>query len=261
MSANANNANDVPRYLIADDSPLSLKWLSKILQSMGPCEIVEAGDGLEAVRKLASEGERIDAIISDLRMPNMNGLELLKEVRLAKTSAPQNIPFFIVTGFAERSLAGLALGLDVDAFLARPVKKQALNRHLIRTSGELRAAKSPAEALATYGDVDPTLDALLDESLPAAAAATPTAPAATQTNGSVAALDERLAELESVPEGALLARDAVNSAGAVLLRAGETMTGSLKAVLMSYAEIDESLAKVWVAGATESHSLPSQTPA
>ena len=248
------NANDVPRYLIADDSPLSLKWLGQILQSMGACEIVEASDGLAAIERLASEGGRIDAVISDLRMPNMNGLELLKEVRLARTSAPQNIPFFIVTGFAERSLAGLALGLDVDAFLARPVKKQALSRHLIRTCGERRAAKSRDEALATYGDVDPTLDALPDVRLSAGTSAPSIAPVAKRQNGSIA-LDEWLSELESVPEGALLARDAVNGAGAVLLKAGERMTASLKAVLMSYAEIDESLAKVWVSGVEESPAL------
>lgn len=258
MSANENEA---PRYLIADDSPLSLKWLGQILQNMGPCEIVEASDGFEAIGRLASEAGRIDAIVSDLRMPNMNGLELLKEVRLARTGAPQNIPFFIVTGFAERSLAGLALGLDVDAFLARPVKKQALSRHLIRTSGERRAAKSSDEALATYGDVDPTLDALPGKSRSAQARAGLIAPVATQQNGSVAVLDERLAELESVPEGALLARDAVNGAGAVLLKAGERMTASLKAVLMSYAEIDESLAKVWVSGATDSPTLVSRSSA
>lgn len=234
-----------PSYLIVDDSPLSLKWLSQILRSIGPCEIVEATDGREAVERLEAAGERVDAIVSDLRMPNMNGLEFLKEVRLARTGAPQSIPFFIVTGYAERALAGLALGLDVDAFLARPVKMQALKRHLIRTCAERRSVKSPAEALATYGDVDLSL-ALVPEI--AAEAAGPEPMPAAQPDIPVDAVTEQLVSLDSVREGAHLARDAVNSTGAVLLKAGEEVTANLKAVLMSYAEIDNSLSKVWVSG-------------
>jgi CheY-like chemotaxis protein len=180
----------------------------------------------------------------------MNGLELLREVRLARSGARQNVPFFIVTGFAERTLAGLALGLDVDAFLARPVKQQALNRHLIRTcSGRRRVEKSPAEAQAAYADVDLTAVAPSRESRFAGDPQVGQLPEAFQSSASVAVLDKRLVALENVPDGAHLARDAVNSAGLVLLKAGEEITVGLKAVLMSYAEIDESLAKVWVQSA------------
>lgn len=240
-----DSVSNVPCYLIIDDSPLSLKWLAQILQSIAPCKIIDATDGVEAMDKLASDGEDIDAIISDLRMPRMNGLELLKQVRLAETGARQSIPFFIVTGFAERELAGLALGLDVDAFLARPVKKQALSRHLIRTSTARRADKSPSEARAAYAEVDLTSTMAPGQSF---AKEPPAAQIEESTfdPGLVAVLDERLVALETVNDGTPLARDAVNSAGTVLLKAGEEITAGLKAVLMSYAEIDESLAKVWV---------------
>lgn len=243
MSANAIES---PCYLIVDDSPIGLKWLAQILQNIGSCVIIEASDGLVAVEKLAAAGDRVDAIISDLQMPNMNGLALLKEVRLARTGAIQSIPFFIVTGLSERALAGLALGLDVDAFLARPPKMQALSRHLARTLGGRRQARTAAEAQAIYGNVDLALAMLPDRGL-AVEATVPCAISIREpANGYVAALDERLVSVESVPEGAHLARDAVNGAGAVLLRAGEEMTASLKAVLMSYAEIDQSMSKVWV---------------
>ena len=236
-----------PTYLIVDNSPLSLKWHDRVLRNIGSCEVIEASDGTVAIERLATAGARVDAIISDLRMPNMNGLELLKQVRLARTGAIQNVPFLIVTDFAERACAGLALSLDVDAFLARPVKQRALNRHLVRTRAERRAVKTAVEAEATYGSVDLTGLILphdpLDEQAeaPAAAEEPDTAP-----HGPATADDGRLLPLASVPEGTRLARDAVNSAGAVLVRAGEEITGSLKAVLLSYAEIDESLANVWV---------------
>lgn len=167
------------------------------------------------------------------------------EVRLAKTGARQNVPFFIVTGFAERELAGLALGLDVDAFLARPVKKQALNRHLLRTSAGRREDKSRAQAQAAYGEIDLT-SAMLSGNGLAAEPQPLNVCGPMEGNASVVVLDERLVALEGVKDGTRLARDAVNSAGTVLLRAGEEITAGLKAVLMSYAEIDESLSKVRV---------------
>ncbi len=230
-------------YLVVDDSPINLKWMANILQSIGPCDIEEASDGEEAIERLRDVGHDINAVITDLRMPKMNGLELLREVRLGRTDAPQSIPFFVVTGYAERAFAGLALGLDVDAFLARPVKKQALQRHIIRTCAERRAVKSTAEAQAIYGDIDLSLAALKD--LETTEEPTPADKAPAAPNGKPA--DAGLIALAHVPEGAFLARDAVNSAGAVLLKAGEEITSSLKAVLMSYAEIDDSLAEVWVA--------------
>jgi CheY-like chemotaxis protein len=237
-----------PCYLIVDDSPLNLQWLARTLANIGPCEIIQASDGLEAVDKLASTRGRIDAIISDFRMPRMNGLELLKEVRLARTGARQSTPFLIVTSFSERALAGLALGLDVDAFLARPIKKQALDRHLTRTCAERRVDKSAAEARSTYADVDLSLSAISDAEPSAAAVGDTGAPTSQggQPGASVAVLDEKLVALETVPEGARLTRDAINTVGSVLVKAGEPITGSLKAVLLSYSEIDESLAKVWV---------------
>jgi len=231
-----------PCYLIVDDSVLSLRWLSQILKGIGPCEIVEAEHGVEAIEKLASAGDRFEAIISDFRMPVMNGLELLKEVRLARTGAAQSVPFFIITGFAERPLAGLALGLDVDAFLARPVKKEALKRHLIRTCAERRRDKTLAEAEAAYGDVDLSL-----AMAPGAQPAELPKPQASPSDAAATVNGERLMALKNVPEGAHLARDAVNATGAVLLSAGEEITAGLKAVLMSYAEVDKSLAEVWVA--------------
>lgn len=237
-----------PCYLIVDDSPLNLRWLAQILRSIGPAETLHASDGVEAVERLASVGGRVDAIISDLQMPKMNGLELLKEVRLARTGGQQSTPFLIITSFTERAYAGLALGLDVDAFLARPVKRHALGRHLSRVCTERRSVRSAAEAHATYGDVDLSLAATAAEepfALPPPCGTT--APLEeTHQDGTVVLLEERHMPLESVPQGAILARDAANSAGAVLLKAGEELTASLRAVLMSYAEIDESLAKVWV---------------
>lgn len=67
-----------PRVLLVDDEPLLLKSLSAVLEANGfVCRT--AGDGFEALRRLRDTPP--DIIISDLRMPNMSGFELLAIIR------------------------------------------------------------------------------------------------------------------------------------------------------------------------------------
>ncbi len=67
------------KILIVDDQDSMRKALSKIIQELGVKDIVEADDGDTALPKLKEE--KIDAIISDVHMKRMSGIELLKAVR------------------------------------------------------------------------------------------------------------------------------------------------------------------------------------
>ena len=64
--------------LVVDDEQISRNILVKIVQREG-YEAEEAADGVEALAKL--KDRRFDYIISDIKMPNMDGMQLLKEVK------------------------------------------------------------------------------------------------------------------------------------------------------------------------------------
>jgi len=66
------------RILIADDSPSMRQLVSFSLEDAG-YEVLTAADGTEALEKL--KGNSIDMIITDLNMPKMNGIELIKKLR------------------------------------------------------------------------------------------------------------------------------------------------------------------------------------
>ncbi len=68
--------------LIVDDSSTMRKIISRSLRQAGLSvdEIFEAGDGIEGLSLLAS-GKSVDLILSDINMPNMDGLEFIKSVR------------------------------------------------------------------------------------------------------------------------------------------------------------------------------------
>lgn len=79
--------------LIVDDSKTMRDMVSYTLTSAG-FEVVQAGDGKEAVSKL-SNGSKPDLVVTDLNMPDMDGITLIKEIR--KMPAHKYTPILMLT--------------------------------------------------------------------------------------------------------------------------------------------------------------------
>ena len=105
------------KLLIVEDSATMRSMLSTVLEELGvPVKVTEASSGFEALRQLPTDD--FDLIVTDINMPDINGLEL---VSFAKRSAKYaSVPLVIVsTEGAERDRAkGLELG--ADAYLVKP---------------------------------------------------------------------------------------------------------------------------------------------
>ena len=113
----------MPRILIVEDSPTMRSLLTSSLEELdGPVKIVEVGSGFEALRHLPRE--RFDLIVTDINMPDINGLELVSFVK--NHAAYREIPLVIVsTEGAERDRdKGLELG--AEAYLVKPFEPEAL---------------------------------------------------------------------------------------------------------------------------------------
>jgi two-component system chemotaxis response regulator CheY len=107
----------VPRILIVEDSPTMRSLLSSSLETLeGPVKIVEVASGFEALRHLPRE--RFDLIVTDINMPDINGLELVSFVKTNPTY--RDIPLVIVSteGSARDRDKGLELG--ANAYLVKP---------------------------------------------------------------------------------------------------------------------------------------------
>ncbi len=83
------------KILIVDDSSTMRKIVTRSLRQAGweDCEILEAGDGQEALDLLATTP--VDLILSDINMPNMDGMEFLRQK--ATIPAIQGIPVVMIT--------------------------------------------------------------------------------------------------------------------------------------------------------------------
>ena len=76
--------------LIVDDSSTMRKLISRSLRQAGLSidDILEAGDGIEGLNVLQTSGKNVNLILSDINMPNMDGLEFVKAVRANGYSMP-----------------------------------------------------------------------------------------------------------------------------------------------------------------------------
>ena len=106
------------RVLIVDDEASVRRVMAAVLAQLGlPCETATGGE--EALRFL--ETRQIDAVISDLQMPGMSGMELLAKV---KRSYPHLI-FLVVTGVDDIRVGIEAMRLGADDYLVKPLQVDA----------------------------------------------------------------------------------------------------------------------------------------
>lgn len=97
-----------------------LLTLKRLLTKEG-YRIFPAQNGTEAIDLLSSANFEFDLIISDLKMPNMNGIEVIKEIRrLVSDKRKKPIPEIIITGFAKEEIYLDALKLKAAAYIDKP---------------------------------------------------------------------------------------------------------------------------------------------
>ncbi len=111
------------KILVVDDFTTMRKVVRNLLKQSGYENIVEAEDGVSALRVLKSQ--KIDFIISDWNMPNMTGLELLKAVR-ADSEVAQT-PFLMVTAEALQENVVAAVKAGVNNYIVKPFTAEVLN--------------------------------------------------------------------------------------------------------------------------------------
>jgi len=104
--------------LLVDDSSTMRKIVSRSLRQAGLDfgEIYEAGDGVEALAML--EKEKIDIVLSDINMPNMNGIEFLREK--ANRPGVKDIPVLMISTETGEDIIGEAKSLGAKGSIKKP---------------------------------------------------------------------------------------------------------------------------------------------
>lgn len=121
------------KILVVDDFSTMRKIIKNLLKQAGYKNIVEAEDGGAALKVL--ESEKVDFIISDWNMPNMNGLEFLKAVRANSESS--SLPFLMVTAEGLKENVVLAVKAGVSNYIVKPFTAEVLDEKIEKIIAKL----------------------------------------------------------------------------------------------------------------------------
>ncbi len=104
--------------LVVEDSPMMRQLLVFALSRVKNLKVTEADDGVDGLRKLA--GNKFDLILTDINMPIMDGLKLVKRVR--SDPMHKETPIIIITTEGSTEDRQRALQLGANAYIMKPIQ-------------------------------------------------------------------------------------------------------------------------------------------
>lgn len=128
------------KILVIDDEQPTLNMFRLLLAAYG-YEILTAANGAEGLEVF--ERERPSVVLTDIKMPVMDGIEVLKRIKELDPHAE----VIVITGHGDMDLAIRALNLDATDFINKPVQRVALSQALKRAEERIAIAKSKAEEI------------------------------------------------------------------------------------------------------------------
>lgn len=114
------------KFLVVDDSPTMRRIVTNALGEIGYSDVVEAGDGQEAMQQLTAAS--FDFLVTDWNMPNMNGLELTEAVRQHADYA--SLPILMVTTRGMKEDVMSAMHAGVNNFMVKPFTPEVLREKI-----------------------------------------------------------------------------------------------------------------------------------
>ena len=249
--------------LVVDDVEVVRNSATAILRRNGFSNASSAGSAAEVLELFRLGGTPPDCVISDFNMPDMTGLQLLKLLRTGVAKVPRGVPFALLTGYAERPLVRLAVQLDADAFLAKPLEAKALVGHVTQLLHRGPRNDSELHPVDHYESIDvdtPVSHIVLEQSESQSDHSGPGSSSDRiqdpQKGSRVANIlaEEKVFIGQEVPladltEGVRLARDLHYIGGRRLLRSGERLKERTISRLRSLSDIGEIPESIWIVSA------------
>lgn len=113
---------DLHQYsaLIVDDDPINLEVGTKLLSRTGIRTISES-NGLDALLSIQNASGKIDVILTDIRMPGMDGLEVARQIRQMPFPSVQKVPIIAMTVNDSEENIKKSLDAGINAYLIKPI--------------------------------------------------------------------------------------------------------------------------------------------
>jgi two-component system chemotaxis response regulator CheY len=112
----------MPKVIMTADDSASVRQMVSFTLKQNGYDVVEAVDGNDALAKLS--GQKVDMLITDLNMPNMNGIDLIKGVRAGGLN--KFIPIIMLTTESQDSKKGEGKAAGATGWIVKPFKPEQL---------------------------------------------------------------------------------------------------------------------------------------
>ena len=136
------------KILIVDDEPDIVEFISYNLKNKGYL-IATANDGVQAIRK--AKEFRPDLILMDVMMPNKDGMEAVRELRMLPEFEDTAIIFLTALNDEKYEIEGLKIG--ADDFISKPIKPEVLATRIAATLRRFKKEENQEQKL-TFGDLE-----------------------------------------------------------------------------------------------------------
>ncbi len=125
------------RILLVEDNVINQKVASLMLKKKGH-EVITVNNGREAIETLAEQ--EFDAVLMDVQMPEMDGLQTTAAIRAAEEGTDRHLPILAVTAHALRGDREHCLDAGMDGYLSKPIQ----SAQLMKALEEVLLAARPA---------------------------------------------------------------------------------------------------------------------
>lgn len=116
--------------LLVEDDSFTRRLMWRLLKDLEVREVWEAGNGMQALEALQKHGPLVSAMICDLEMPKMGGLDLLHALRTADGNPLAKLPVIVLTNHREADTVKRAIAYGITGYLVKPVSKADLAKRL-----------------------------------------------------------------------------------------------------------------------------------
>jgi len=120
-----------PKILVVDDSATMRMFLSMTLKRVfADISITEAENGVDAIKKM--QAQDVDLVLTDMMMPEMNGLQLIENIRKLLN---KDVPIIVITTKGEEKDRELGLSLGANGYITKPVSGNKLKDEVLKFLG------------------------------------------------------------------------------------------------------------------------------
>jgi CheY-like chemotaxis protein len=132
------------RILVAEDNPVNRLVAVRLLEKQGH-KVQTAANGIEAVTEV--EKQDFDLVLMDVQMPEMDGVDATKAIRLREKQTRKHVNIVAVTAHAMAADREICLAAGMDGYISKPMKKE----DLLSTIERLVMGKADREAAVSLG--------------------------------------------------------------------------------------------------------------